>query len=299
MNTSVEGTPSVDSSMKGKVALVTGATSGIGRAAAEELAKLGATVVVVGRSEEKCAATVDQIRQTTGSPSPEYLLADLSSQSEVRRLAQEFQAKYSSLDVLVNNAGAIMLSRQYSVDNIEMTWALNHLAYFLLTNLLMDRLRVSPAARVVNVSSSAHKRAAIDFADLQGERRYNGMRAYGRSKLANLLFTFELSRRLQGTPVTTNALHPGLVGTNLLANNGRIGAVLKIFLGLQGTSPKVGARTVVYLASSPEVEGVSGRYYVKQKPVKSSNASYDTEVARRLWEVSAELTGLTLHPGYP
>lgn len=283
--------------MNGRVCLVTGATSGIGKAAAEELARLGATVVVAGRNDEKCAATVDQIRQTTGSRSIEYLLADLSSQSGVRRLAQEFQGKYASLDVLVNNAGAIMLSRRHSVDNIELTFALNHLAYFLLTNLLMDRLRVSPAARVVNVSSGAHQGARIDFDDLQGRRRYNGLRAYGRSKLANLLFTYELARRLEGTSVTANALHPGLVGTNLLANNGLIGPVLKFFLGLRGISPKEGARTVVYLASSPEVAGVTGQYYVKQKPVQSSSASYDTGAAQRLWEVSAELTGLSPHPG--
>lgn len=283
--------------MKGKVSLVTGATSGIGKAAAEELARLGATVVVVGRNDEKCAATVDQIRQTTGSPSIEYLLADLSSQSEVRRLAQEFKEKYASLDVLVNNAGAIMLSRQFSVDNIEMTFALNHLAYFLLTNLLMDPLTASPAARVVNVSSGAHQGARMDFGDLQGRRRYTGWRAYGRSKLANLLFTYELARRLKGTSVTANALHPGLVGTNLLANNGRFGALLKAFLGFRGTSPKEGAQTVVYLASSPEVNGVTGQYYVKQKPLQSSEASYDTGAARRLWEVSAELTGLSPHPG--
>lgn len=283
--------------MKGKVSLVTGATSGIGKAAAEELARLGATVVVVGRNDEKCAATVDQIRRTTGSPSIEYLLADLSSQSEVRRLAQEFKEKYASLDVLVNNAGAIMLSRQFSVDNIEMTFALNHLAYFLLTNLLMDPLTASPAARVVNVSSGAHQGARMDFGDLQGRRRYTGWRAYGRSKLANLLFTYELARRLKGTSVTANALHPGLVGTNLLANNGRFGALLKAFLGFRGTSPKEGAQTVVYLASSPEVNGVTGQYYVKQKPLQSSEASYDTGAARRLWEVSAELTGLSPHPG--
>ena len=283
--------------MSGRVSLVTGATSGIGKAAAEELAKLGATVVVVGRNDQKCATTMEQIGRTTGSSSIEYLLADLSSQSEVRRLAQEFEAKYSSLDVLINNAGAIMLSRRYSVDNIEMTFALNHLAYFLLTNLLTDRLMASPAARVVNVSSGAHKGAQIDFDDLQGGRRYNGLRAYGSSKLANLLFTYELARRLKGTSATANALHPGLVATNLLANNGRIGALLKLLLGLKGTSPQKGAQTVVYLAGSPEVTGVTGQYYVGQKAVQSSRASYDTAAARRLWEVSAELTALSAYPG--
>ena len=156
-----------------------------------------------------------------------------------------------------------------------MTFALNHLAYFLLTNLLMDRLMGSPAARVVNVSSTAHQGARIDFDDLQG-RRYTGWRAYGRSKLANLLFTYELARRLKGTPVTANALHPGLVGTNLLANNGRIGSLLKVFLGLRGTSPREGAETVVYLASSPEVAGLTGQYYVKKRAGQSSRASYDT-----------------------
>ena len=288
-------TPEV--SLAGKVCLVTGATSGIGKVTARELAQRGAVVVVVGRNEARSQATVTQIRQQTASSSVDFLLADLSSQQEVRRLAGEFESRYPRLDVLVNNAGAIMLSRRESVDGIELTFALNHLAYFLLTNLLLDRLKSSAPARIVNVSSNSHERAKIDLDDLQVRGRYWGFRAYARSKLANILFSYELARRLEGTGVTVNALHPGLVGTNFLANNGALGRFLKMLVAIKGISVERGARTTIHLATSPEVETVTGRYFVKEQVVPSSGASYDQDAARRLWLLSAELTGLAADAG--
>ena len=283
-------TPEV--SLAGKVCMVTGATSGIGKVTARELAQRGAAVVVVGRSQAKSEATVSQLRQQTANPSVDFLLADLSSQQEIRRLAREFESRYSRLDVLVNNAGAIMLSRRESVDEIEMTLALNHLAYFLLTNLLLDILKSSAPARIINVSSNSHERAKLDFDDPQHRSRYWGWRAYARSKLANILFSYELARRLEGTGVTVNAVHPGLVGTNLLANNGALGRLLKVAVGIVGMSPERGARTSIYLATSPEVETVTGGYFFQEQEVPSSGASYDEDDARRLWQLSSDLTGL-------
>jgi NAD(P)-dependent dehydrogenase (short-subunit alcohol dehydrogenase family) len=210
----------------------------------------------------------------------------------VRQLAEDFKARYQRLDVLVNNAGAVMISRQYSVDGIEMTFALNHLNYFLLTNLLLDVLKSSSPSRIVNVSSDSHQGTVLDFQDLQYQGRYRGFQAYGRSKLANLLFTYELARRLEGTGVTANCLHPGLVATNFLANNGLTGRLMNVFFRLAGRSSDKGAKTVTYLASSSTVEGVSGRYYVDEQAVPSSEASYDEEAARLLWQASEEMTGL-------
>jgi NAD(P)-dependent dehydrogenase (short-subunit alcohol dehydrogenase family) len=278
--------------MNGKTCLVTGATSGIGKETALALARRGAGVVVVGRNPAKGADTVRQIQEQTGNTSVDLMLADLSSQQQVRQLAEDFKRKYRHLHVLVNNAGALLLSRRESADGIEMTWALNHLGYFLLTNLLLDVLRSSAPSRIVNVSSSAHRGEALDFADLQGRTRYRGFRTYARSKLANLLFTYELASRMEATSVTVNALHPGLVATNLLGSNGLLGRALTFLLGLRGMRPEAGARTAVYLATSSEVEGVSGRYFERQKAVCSSRASYDQAAAGRLWQVSAELTGL-------
>ena len=197
----------LDRPMKGSVCMVTGATSGIGKVTARRLTQLGATVVVVGRSRERSAAAVRQIQQQTGNPSVEFMLADLSSQQDIRQLSEGFKRRYQRLDVLVNNAGAIMFSRQESVDGIEMTLALNHLSYFLLTNLLLEPLQSCEPSRIINVSSSAHKRAQIDFDDLQSLKRYRGFQAYARSKLGNLMFTYELAKRLEGTGITVNALH--------------------------------------------------------------------------------------------
>jgi NAD(P)-dependent dehydrogenase (short-subunit alcohol dehydrogenase family) len=276
--------------LHGKVCLVTGATSGIGLVTAEALARQGAITILGARNAGRGAAAVERIRQATGNPQVEMLLADLSAQADIRRLAREFQSRYPSLDVLVNNAGALFSRRALSADGIEMTWALNHLAYVLLTALLLETLRASAPARIVNVSSDAHRRARLDFDNLQGQRRYGGWQAYARSKLANVLFTYELARRLDGTGVTVNAVHPGFVATNFGRQNRRPTALL--FRALQqvaALSPEQGAETVIYLATSPEVEGVTGQYFVKRRAVRSSAASYDVQAAQRLWQVSAEL----------
>ena len=270
--------------MRGKVCIVTGG----------ELARQGATVVVVGRSPEKIETTVNEIKLETGNDSVHSLLGDLSSQGEVLRLAGEFKDQHQSLHVLVNNAGSIFLSRRQSVDDIEMTFALNHLSYFLLTIQLLDVLKSTAPARIINVSSNAHENTVMEFDDLQCQRRYRfGTRAYRRSKLANLLFTYELARRLEGTGLTVNALHPGLVATNLISNNGVIGRLLTFLLRFRGLTPQEGARTSVYLATSPDVEGVTGSYYVDRKAVPSSEASYDRDTAARLWRFSMEMTGMS------
>jgi NAD(P)-dependent dehydrogenase (short-subunit alcohol dehydrogenase family) len=277
--------------MQGNVCVVTGATSGIGLITAQTLAQQGATVIVVGRNPERGAATVSRIRQETGNSAVELMVADLSAQAQVRQLASEIQRRFPRLDVLINNAGALFIHRQLSQDGIEMTFALNHLAYFLLTNLLLDPLKAS-AARIINVSSEAHRGAALDFTDLQGQRSYGGWRAYARSKLANILFTYELARRLEGTSVAANALHPGLVATNFGRNNRGIMATGFRILQLAAISPEAGARTILYLASAPEVKDITGKYFIKQKAVRSSQISYDRAAAERLWQSSAELTSL-------
>lgn len=280
------------SSMQGKICLVTGATSGIGRVTAQALAQQGATVVLVGRDAERTAATVSRIQQETGNPHVEGLLADLSAQAQVRQLAGEFQRRFARLDVLLNNAGAFFARRQVSVDGIEMTLALNHLAYFLLTHLLLDTLKATPAARIVNVSSNAHSKARFDFADPQGAQRYRGWYAYGQSKLANLLFTYELARRLAGTGVTANAVHPGFVATRFGHNNRGLVALFVWLAQCRALSPEQGAETLIYLATSPEVAGVTGAYFVKKRSVESSAASYDQAAAQHLWQLSEELSGL-------
>ena len=279
--------------MTGKVCLVTGATSGLGQATAHALARLDATVAIVGRNPEKSAATVAQIKELSGNPNVDFLLADLSSQTAIRQMAQQFKERYQRIDVLINNAGAVFMQRQESVDGIEMTFALNHLGYFLLTNLLLDVLKASASARIVNTSSELHRKAHLDFGDLQNARRYRGMNAYHQSKLANVLFTYELARRLEGTGVTANALSPGLVATNLGMNNRGLSPLMKRLVDrMMGISSEEGARTGVYLASSPTVEGVTGKYFVKQEAIPSSPETYDEAIAARLWKVSAELTEL-------
>lgn len=288
-------TGSDDQSMHGKVCLVTGATSGIGRVTAGALAARGATVVITGRTPAKAQEAVAQITGETGNDSIHYLLADFVDLQQVEEMAAAFKERYNRLDVLVNNAGTYF-NRRHIKDGIEMTFLVNHLAPFLLTNLLLEVLKASAPARIITVSSDAHKYDQMNFDDLSFKRGYFGMRAYARSKLANILFTYELARRLSGTGVTANVVHPGQVATNIWRTNfGIFGPLLKWLIGLSALTPEEGADTVIYLASSPEVEGVSGKYFVKRQAVPSSPLSYDEGVARRLWEVSKALTPALSH----
>ena len=280
--------------MEGKTCLITGGSDGIGYTAARQLARMGARVVIVGRNAAKTDAAVQRIVSETANPAVERLLADLSSQQEVRRVAAEALELLPRLDVLLNNAGAIFLSSRRSVDGIEMTFALNHIGYFMLTNLLMDRLRESAPARIINVSSSSHgSPGRFRLEDLPRPGSNRGYRAYGRSKLCNILFTYELARRLEGTGITVNALHPGLVQTNIARNNGLLGRMVNFFIGARGVDADKGAETLVYLAASPEVEGVTGKFFVDCRAVPSSNLSYDTGLAARLWDMSEQLTELS------
>jgi NAD(P)-dependent dehydrogenase (short-subunit alcohol dehydrogenase family) len=274
-------------SMSGKTVLVTGATSGIGEVAARELAALGARVVLVGRSASKCEATAAMIRQATGSSTVDYLVADLSSQAEVRRLADEVKARCPRLDVLINNAGAMFSPRRETVDGIEMTWALNHMGYFLLTELLLDTLKASAPSRIVSVASDAHRMiSGIHFDDVESKKSYNALNAYSQSKLANILFTRELAHRLEGSGVTANCLHPGFVATNFTTGKGLIFRIFQIGAKFLAISPEDGAKTTIYLASSPEVEKVTGQYFAKCKQAKPTAAASDDEAAKRLWALS-------------
>jgi NAD(P)-dependent dehydrogenase (short-subunit alcohol dehydrogenase family) len=282
--------------MAGKTVLVTGGTGGIGRATAAGLAAQGARVAITGRDAARTKAAAAEIAATTGNSAIDPFAADLSSQAEVRRLAQDILDTYPKLDVLVNNVGGIWATRRPTEDGLEHTFAVNHLAGFLLTNLLLDRLKASAPARIVTVASAVHSGGAIDFEDLQGEQGYTPGRAYGQSKLANVLFTYELARRLAGTGVTATVLHPGVVRTRFAAEDPtplfKIGLpLIRPFL----KTPEKGAATSIHLASSPMVEGATGQYFVDRKPANSSKASYDEAIAARLWQVSAELVGLTAH----
>ncbi len=278
--------------MKGKTCIVTGATSGIGKATAIGLARLNATIVIVARDSEKGRNALSEIKSKTGNESVFLMTADLSSQKLVRQLAREFLNNFHELHVLVNNAGVFMSKRSTTIDGIESTFAINHLAPFLLTNLLLDALKASAPARIVNVSSSAHIGSEIDFNDLQGEKRYSGFGAYGKSKLANIFFTYALARRLVGTNVTANCLHPGVVRTGLSRNSPAFFRLFFLIFSPFLASPVKGALTSIHLASSPQVEGVSGKYFVRRKMVRSSRESYDEAASEQLWRVSAALTGL-------
>ncbi|MBI1817517.1 MAG: SDR family oxidoreductase [Deltaproteobacteria bacterium] len=278
--------------MNGRTCLITGATSGIGRATAIELARRGATLVLVARDRGRGEDTMREIRERTDNRQVTLLLADLSSQQSIRELARAFLATNRPLHVLLNNAGVVNLGRSVTVDGIETVFAVNHLGYFLLTNLLLDRLKQSAPARIVNVASEVHKIGGLNFDDLQNERRFRSMGVYGQSKLANILFTYELARRLAGSGVTVNCLHPGAVATGLGKNNGAWAQVLIRILGTFFRTPEQGAATSIYLASSPAVAGVSGKYFMNSKERRSSKASYDEAAARRLWEISAQMTGL-------
>jgi len=279
--------------MAGKTVLVTGATSGIGRATATGLAAMGARLAITGRDRERTEAAAREVRAAGGGP-VEMFVADLSSQPEVRRLADEVLQSLARIDVLVNNVGGYWNTRHVTADGLEHTFALNHLAPFLLTNLLLDRLRQSAPTRVVTVSSNAHTMGRIDFDDLQGDGSYSGAQAYNQSKLANVLFTYELARRLPATSVTANALHPGVVRTSFGAEDPR--GVQRLFVPFMRPfmkAPAQGAATSIHLASAPDLEGVTGRFFANSKPKRSSKRSYDEAAAARLWQVSADLVGLT------
>jgi retinol dehydrogenase-14 len=279
--------------MAGKIVLITGGTGGIGKATAIGLAALGARVAVTGRDSGRAAATAFDVRDATGNPNVDAFGADLSSQAEVRRLAAEVLDAYPSLDVLINNVGGFWATRHVTADGLEHTFAVNHLAGFLLTNLLLDRLKTGAPARVVTVSSGAQSTGRIDFEDLQGERRYSGQRAYSQSKLANVMFTYELARRLSGTGVTATVVHPGVARTGFGAEDpSRVFKFLVPFWRPFMKTPEQGAATSVYLASSPEVKGVTGTYFAGGRPRTSNKASYDEAGAVRLWQVSAGLVGL-------
>ena len=280
--------------MAGKSVLVTGGTGGIGKATAIGLAPLGARVGITGRDQARTAAAAAGIRAAAPNAAVDAFAADMSAQAGVRRLAAQVLDAYPRLDVLVNNVGGFWAHRHLTVDGMERTFALNHLAPFLLTSLLLDRLTASAPARVVTVSSAAHASGRIDFEDLQGERNYSGQRAYAQSKLANVMFTFELARRVDGTGVTATVLHPGVVRTSFGAEDqaayfALMARVARLFM----KTPAQGAVTPVYLASSPEVEGITGRYFANRRPKTASKAAYDTAAAARLRQVSAGLAGLT------
>jgi NAD(P)-dependent dehydrogenase (short-subunit alcohol dehydrogenase family) len=274
--------------MTDRIMLVTGATSGIGLATALGIARQGATVVMVGRSEERTRAAVEQIKTESGNPRVDFLIADLSVLSDIRRLAAEIQERYAQLHVLVNNVGAIFINGQVSSEGIEMTLALNHLGPYLLTRSLYNLLKSSTPSRIVNVSSLAHLGARIDTSNLQ----FSGWKGYKRSKLANILFTYEMARRSEGTGITVNALSPGLVASNFGLNNPGPYRLIKPLIDCFAVSIPKGAETSIYLACSPDVEGVTGKYFTRCRPRRSSAASYDMTAAARLWDVSAQMTGL-------
>ena len=278
--------------IRGKRVLITGGTNGIGLAAAEELSKLGAELVIVARNQARAGEAVRRIERATGpDASVDVLDADLSSQASVRRLAANVLDRYPRLDVLVNNAGAMYSPRQITEDGVELTWAVNHLAPFLLTNLLLDRLVQSAPARIVTTSSDAHHGSRVPFDDLDAERSYRAFRRYGQTKLANILFTSELARRVEGSGVTANCFHPGLVATRFNHNNGPLMSMAMLFLRPFSRTAKKGAETLVWLVSSPDAADEQGGYFVDERRVTPSSAARDPDAARRLWEISEAQTG--------
>ena len=269
--------------MLDKIILITGSTDGIGKETARQLAQLGATVIVHGRRADRCAAVCDEVRAATGNSQVQFVVADLSSQRQVRQMAAEISAGYDRLHVLINNAGVILPQRQLTEDGLEMSFTVNHLAPFLLTNLLLDLLKHSAPARIVNVSSTVHYSAPLKFDNLQGERKYNGVEAYKVAKLGNVLFTYELAERLKGSGVTVNSLHPGVVATKLLEAG---------WGWSSGLTSAQGAELSVYLATSPEVEHVTGQYFESRSPGGASPKADDAKLRRQFWDISQQLVGI-------
>lgn len=274
--------------MKDQVCIITGATSGIGRATAFDLARLNATVVMICRNPELGKQTKNEIVRETGNSNIDVLIADLASQQAIRNVADEFKSKYKTLSLLVNNAGYAG-PRTLTPDGIERTFAVNHLAYFLLTNLLLDLAKASAPARIINVSSEAHRNVKLDFNDLQMENNYSGFRAYSISKLCNVLFTYELARRLADSSVTANALHPGFLSTGIFRE---APAVVQFAVKVIAGSAEKGAKAIIYLGTSPELANVSGKYFNGTKEVRSAEQTYDREAAEKLWVVSEKMTSL-------
>jgi len=287
-------TSTADLDLSDKTCMVTGATSGIGKAAATAIARCGASLVLVARNRDKASAVAEEIRGATGNGRIDIMLADLASLDAIRRVAGEFLATGRPLHILLNNAGVVMLKREETVDGFETTFAVNHLGYFALTNLLLPRLIESAPARIVSVASDAHAYAGgrLDLDDLQSEKSYAAMRVYAKSKLANILFNRELARRLEGTGVTANCLHPGFVGSNLAVNNGFLATLLIRALRPFARSNEQGAATAIYLCTAPEVEGVSGQYFYNNKAKWPKSAAQNDDDARRLWQISADMCGV-------
>jgi retinol dehydrogenase 14 len=278
--------------MRDKVGIVTGANSGMGKVTAKALAQSGCTVIMVCRNFEKGKRALKEINRIVLNAKLELIISDLSSQKEIRELASEIKAKYTVIDILVNNAGSINDTYTETIDGIENTFATNHLGYFLLTNLLLDNLMLAPKARIVNVASEASRMGKINFKDINLRRNYSALKAYSQSKLANILFTYELARKLEGTRITVNCLHPGVVNTNFGKDLTGIKKIMfKIFTPFLRT-PEKGAETILWLAMSPEVENLTGKYFTDKKEIKSVVKSYDLSLARDLWGLSQEMTGM-------
>ena len=280
--------------MQGKTVVVTGGTSGIGEVAAVRLAEQGARIVLIARDPKRAEVTMGMLRTANASSVHNVHYGDLSAIADARRVAGEVAAAEAKIDVLVNNAGAVFLARKTSSDGLEMTFATNHMNYFVVTNVLLDRLKATPGARIVCTASDAHKSGRLDFDDLQSEKSYSSFRAYGTSKLCNILFTRELARRLDGTGVTANCLHPGFVGTRFGQNNAT-NTFMKLLartIMTFGISPEEGAKTIIHLASSPDVATISGEYFYKCKVAEPTLAAQDDDAAKRLWDVSAKLAGV-------
>ena len=278
--------------MRGRTVIVTGASSGIGKATAIGLAKLGATVVMACRDKTRGEAALAEVRASSKSPSACVMTLDLASQDSVRKFAQDFSAQFQRLDVLVNNAGVMVSKREFTPDKIVTTFAVNYLSHFLLTNLLLGKLKSSAPSRIINVTSAVHREAHINFGNLQEKKGYKQFKSYAQSKLATVLFTYELAKRLRGTGVTANCVHPGTVATNLGRQDpGFLGAFMKLTTAFLAT-PEEGAKTPVYLASAPALVQVTGKYFVNMSEQASSPESYDEAEARRLWKESEKLTKL-------
>lgn len=283
--------------MQGKTVIITGATRGIGEVTALELAKMGAQVIIISRSAERCQAAVNRIKAAARTDSVEYIAADLSSLEEIRRAAEAFTARHSQLHVLVNNAGAVFQGFQKSADGYEMNFALNHLSYFLLTHLLLDTLKATAArdgeARIVNVSSDAHQVVKqMNFDHIPRKSSGAGFPAYGETRYMNIIFTYELAERLAGTGVTANVLHPGFVRTGFGKNNNVLMTAIMNVVSLFGLTPEQGAETSIYLAASPDVKGITGKYFYKKQAIPSTPATYDRAAWKKLWDLSERITGM-------